>query len=92
MFVSVIHRISDPDAFWKIAAAATEKIPADLKLPQYVTSTDRSTTICLWEAPSAARLREFLEPLLGKVSKNEYISIDTSNSTGLPATAATATT
>lgn len=87
MFVSVIHRISDPDAFWAIANSAIEKIPPDLKCPQYVTSDDRSTTICLWEAPSVEKVRGFLEPLLGRVSKNEYIPIDPTNSTGLPATA-----
>ncbi len=87
MFVSVIHRISDPDAFWTIAAGATEKLPPDLKLPQYVTSDDRSTTICLWEAPSVEKVKDFLEPLLGRVSKNEYIAIDPTNSTGLPTTA-----
>jgi hypothetical protein len=47
MFISVIHRISDPDAFGAIAASATKDIPADLKLHQTVTSNDRSTAICL---------------------------------------------
>ena len=87
MFVSVIHRVSDPDAFWTIVASAAQKIPTDLKLPQYVTSNDRSTAICLWEAPSVEKVRDFVEPLLGRVSKNEYIPIDPANSTGLPATA-----
>ena len=87
MFISVIHRVSNPDAFWSTVAGATDKIPADLKLPQYVTSYDRSTTICLWEAPSVEKVRDFLEPLLGHVSKNEYLAIDPTNSTGLPATA-----
>ena len=86
MFVSVIHRVSDPDAFWSAVASASQQIPADLKLPQYVTSNDRSTTICLWEAPSVEKVRDFLEPLIGRVSKNEYVPIDTTNSTGLPTT------
>jgi len=52
MFISVIHRISDPDAFWATAASAAKDIPADIKLHQTVTSNDRSTAICLWEAAS----------------------------------------
>jgi hypothetical protein len=90
MFISVIHRISDPDAFGAIAANAAKDIPADLKLHQTVTSNDRSTAICLWEAASVDGVRDLLEPLLGQVSKNEYIPIDPSSSMGLP-TAASAT-
>lgn len=87
MFISVIHRISDPDTFWANAASAANDIPADLKLHQTVTSNDRSTAICLWEAASADSVRDLLEPLFGSVCKNEYIEIDPSVSMGLPATA-----
>ncbi len=90
MFISVIHRVSDPDAFWASAASASEKLPPDCKLPQYVTGNDRSTTICLWEAPSVEKVRDFVEAHLGHVSKNEYIPIDPSNSAGLPTTAVAA--
>ena len=90
MFISVIHRISDPDAFWANAASATNDIPADIKLHQTVTSNDRSTAICLWEAASVDGVRDFLEPLMGHICKNEYIPIDASSSMGLP-TAASAT-
>lgn len=89
MFISVIHRISDPETFWATAASATSDIPADIKLHQTVTSNDRSTAICLWEAASVDGVRDFLEPLMGRVCKNEYIEIDPSSSMGLP-TAATA--
>lgn len=61
MFVSVIHRISDPDRFFEMAGSAT--IPEDLRLPQVLSSGDRATTVCLWEAPSIERVRDFLEPL-----------------------------
>ena len=89
MFVSVIHRVSNPDEFWAIAEKATANMPADLKLPQFVTSEDLATTICLWDVPSVDRLKTFLEPLLGRVSKNEYIAITTERSSGLPAKATT---
>lgn len=87
MFISVIHRISDPGAFRAKAESSAKDIPADVTLHQTVTSDDRSTAICLWEASSVDRVKEFLEPLLGQVSKNEYITIDPSSSMGLPATA-----
>lgn len=90
MFVSVIHRISDPDSFWASAAGAANDIPAGVKLHQTTTSDDGSTVICLWEAASVDAVKGFVEPLLGQVCKNEYISIDDSKSMGLP-TAASAT-
>jgi hypothetical protein len=87
MFISVIHRVSDPDAFRATAASAANDIPADIKLHQTVTSNDRSTAICLWEAASVDRVKDLLEPLFGQVCTNEYIPIDASSSMGLPAAA-----
>jgi hypothetical protein len=89
MFVSVIHRISDPDAFSAIAASAMKDIPAGFKLHQAMAGDDRSTAVCLWEAPTVDSVRNLLEPLFGRVCKNEYIPIDASNSMGLPAAAST---
>jgi hypothetical protein len=86
MFVSVIHRISDPDRFFEMASSAAEKLPSDLRLPQYFSSADRSTTVCLWEAPSVSRVREFLEPLTQGICKNEYAQVDVALSSGLPTT------
>jgi hypothetical protein len=85
MFVSVIHRISDPDGYFKMVAKEAGNLPSDLRLPQNVTGGDRRTMICLWEAPSVERLKAVLEPLTQGMSKNEYIQIDTSLSNGLPA-------
>jgi hypothetical protein len=86
MFVSVIHRITDPDRFFAMASAAADELPSDLRLPQSISSADRSTTICLWEAPSVERVREFLEPLTAGICKNEYAAVDAALSLGLPAT------
>lgn len=83
MFVSVIHRISDPDRFSQLSSNAT--IPEDLRLPQVISAADRATTVCLWETPSVHRLREFLEPLTAGICKNEYAEVDTGSSMGLPA-------
>ncbi|HLI95560.1 MAG TPA: hypothetical protein VKT72_05665 [Candidatus Baltobacteraceae bacterium] len=86
MFVSVIHRITDPDRFFAMANDAGQNLPPDLRLPQHISSTDRSTTICLWEAPSVERVREFLEPLTAGICKNEYAQVDAGLSAGLPTT------
>jgi hypothetical protein len=83
MFVSVIHRISDPDRFFEMANGVT--IPQDMRLPQHISSVDRSTTVCLWEAPSVQRVRDFLEPLTVGICKNEYAEVDVGLSSGLPA-------
>lgn len=87
MFVSVIHRIVDFEGFFGAAASVTDKLPADLQLPQHFTSVDHATAICLWEAPSADRVKEFLEPLIGRYSANEYSEVDAEYSAGLPAAA-----
>jgi len=89
MFISVIHRVSDPDAFEAAVATATPKIPTDLKVHLTATGDDGSTVICLWEASSVDKVRDVVEAHLGHASKNEYIAIDPSKSMGLP-TAATA--
>jgi hypothetical protein len=89
MFISVIHRISDPDAFAATAANAMKDIPADLKLHQAMTGDDRSTAVCLWEAPTVDSVRNLLDPLFEASCKNEYVAIDASNSMGLPTVAST---
>ena len=87
MFVSVIHRINDFDGFFATASVIMDKMPSDLKLPQYFTTSDHSTAVCLWEAPSADRVKEFLEPVIGKYSSNEYSEVDTQYAAGLPVVA-----
>lgn len=84
MFVSVIHRISDPERFLKMAADVTEKLPSNLRVPQYLTSDDHRTMVCLWDAPSVATVRDFLEPLTQGMCVNEYVALDPSASSGLP--------
>jgi len=87
MFILVIHRVSDPDAFEAGVASAAPQLPTDLKVHLSATSNDRSTVICLWEASSVDKVRDVVEAHLGHASKNEYIPIDPSKSMGLPATA-----
>lgn len=88
MFITVIHRISDPDQFESSAKSATEVIPSHLKLHQYLSGTDRKTATCLWEARSVQDVKEFLEPVVGHVSRNEYIPLNAEAGFGLPAASA----
>ncbi len=88
MFVTVIHRISNPDQFESSAKSATEVIPSHLKLHQYLTGTDRKTATCLWETPTVEDVKEFLEPTFGHVSRNEYVPLNTEGSLGVPAASA----
>lgn len=87
MFILVIHRVSDPDAFEAAVARATPELPAELKVHLTATGNDRSTVVCLWEAFSVDKVRDVVEAHLGHASKNEYIPLDPSTSMGLPATA-----
>ncbi len=87
MFIAVIHRVTDPDAFGVAVATATPKIPADLKVHFTAAGDDGSTVICLWEASSVDKVRDLVEAHLGHASKNEYIPIDSSKSMGLPTAA-----
>jgi hypothetical protein len=84
MFVSVIHRITDPDRFFAMASETAQNLPSDLRLPQFIGNADRATMVCLWEAPSVDRVREFLEPLTAGMCKNEYAQVDAGLSSGLP--------
>jgi len=86
MFVSVIHRISDPDGFSEMVSANAGKEPSDLRLPQFIASEDRRTMVCLWEAPSVERVKDFLEPLSHGLCTNEYAAVDLAASRGLPTT------
>ncbi|MBC5804965.1 MAG: hypothetical protein GIX02_05490 [Candidatus Eremiobacteraeota bacterium] len=85
MFVTVIHRINDPDQFESSAQSATPNIPSHLKLHQYLTGADRKTATCLWEAPSVEEIKKYLEPVSGQFSRNEYVQLNTEGSFGLPA-------
>lgn len=84
MFISVIHRISDPERFFQMTAKATGSIPSNMRLPQYVTSDDHRTMVCLWDAPSVQMVKNFLEPLTQGTCTNEYLALDASASSGLP--------
>jgi hypothetical protein len=84
MYVIVEHRISDPAKFWEKAQASIPQLPADVKVHEVFPSTDASRAVCLWEAGSIDRVKEFVESNVGPFSRNEYYELDAAKAFGLP--------
>jgi hypothetical protein len=74
MYVAVQHSISDPSAFWNAADPAT--LSPKAKLHHTFPAPDGSRAICIWEAETVEALRSILEPVVGKVSRNDYFAVE----------------
>jgi len=73
MFVTVIHRIHDPEGFEKAEAAALEAgLPAGVALPIHAATNDHTFGICIWEGESVDAVREVVEGAVGAWAENEY--------------------
>jgi hypothetical protein len=73
MFVTVIHKIHDPEGF----VAAEEKalaggLPTHVALPIHAATTDHTLGICIWEGESVDAVREVVEGAVGAWADNEY--------------------
>jgi hypothetical protein len=73
MFVTVIHRITDPEGF----EAAEEKalaggLPGHVALPVHAATLDHTLGICVWEGESVEAVREVVEGAVGGYGTNEY--------------------
>ena len=88
MFIVVQHSVSDPQTFYSTAGSAA--IPEHLKLLQVFPSADGAHCTCLWQADSVGAVREFIEPAIGRVGRNEYYPVDEAHALGLPTTAGAA--
>jgi hypothetical protein len=84
MFVIAHHFIQDPDAFWGSAQQVIPSIPSHLKLHSVYPSKDLKTGTCVWEASSAGEVQDFLDKLLGKMSKNVCYEVNEEVAIGLP--------
>ena len=59
MFVTVIHRIHDPEGFQAAEAKALEAgLPPHVALPIHAATNDHALGICIWEGESVAAVRE----------------------------------
>ena len=77
MFVTVIHRIHDPEGFEKAEAAALEAgLPAGVALPIHAATRDHTFGICIWEGQSVAAVRAAVEGAVGGYADNEYAEME----------------
>jgi hypothetical protein len=73
MFVTVIHRIHDPEGFQAAEAKAMEAgLPDGVALPIHAASRDHRLGICVWEGESVAAVRDVVEGAVGPFADNEY--------------------
>jgi hypothetical protein len=83
MYVGVIHRISDPEAFEAAEQRALEAgLPEGISLPIHAATPDHTTGMCIWEGESVETVRELVESVVGEYSENEYFELEVD---GLPA-------
>jgi hypothetical protein len=77
MFVTVIHRIHDPEGFQAAEAKALEAgLPPHVALPIHASTPDHRFGVCIWEGESVAAVREVVEAVVGPYSENEYAEMD----------------
>jgi hypothetical protein len=82
VYILVQHTISEPATFWN--AADPNTISPQLKLHHTFPTPDGTHAVCIWEAASVDVLRNLLEPLIGRVSRNEYFPIENREGFGRP--------
>ena len=74
MYVMVQHTISEPATFWN--AADPTSLSPDVKLHHTFPTADGTRAVCIWEADSVDAVRNVLEPVIGRVSRNEYFAVE----------------
>lgn len=85
MFVVVEHTVTDQESFWGPQADEfVAKLPREVILHATYASADGGRAVCLWEAQSVDRLRNFLDPATAGMSKNAYLAVDPKRSRNLP--------
>jgi hypothetical protein len=89
MFIVVEHTITNPDAFFLLAARVGEA-PSGIKALQFFPSVSKDRAVCVWQANSVDALKGFLEPLSAESSRNTYYAVDSTKAMGLPNLAAAA--
>lgn len=77
MFVTVIHRIHDPEGFQAAEAQALEAgLPKGFALPVHAATRDHRLGICVWEGASVTAVREVVESSVGPFADNEYYEME----------------
>ena len=77
MFVTVIHRIHDPEGFQAAEAKALATgLPDGVALPIHAASRDHRLGICVWEGESVSAVRDVVEGVVGPFADNEYYEME----------------
>jgi len=77
MFVTVIHRIHDPEGFQAAEEKALEAgLPPHVALPIHASTPARRLGVCIWEGDSVAAIREVVEAVVGPYAENEYSEME----------------
>ena len=79
MFVTVIHKIHDPEGFQQAEEKALAAgLPTHVALPIHAANTDHTLGICIWEGESVDAVKEVVEGAVGPWADNEYyeMSVD----------------
>jgi hypothetical protein len=74
MFIMVQHTISEPASFWN--AADPNTLSPQIKLHHTFPTPDGTRAVCIWEAASVDAVRNLLEPLLERISRNQYFAVE----------------
>lgn len=83
MFITIEHQIHDSAGFQQCAERVFP-LPDALYVHQFLPAEDLSRAVCLYEAPSIERLRDYLDPLLGQTSTQRYFPVAEAHAIGLP--------
>jgi len=76
MFVTVIHRIHDPEGFQAAEDKALETgLPSSVALPIHAATGDHKLGICIWEGESVDAVRGVVEAAVGPYANNEYFEM-----------------
>ncbi len=83
MFIAITHDIHDTAEF-KRRVNAMAPPPPQLRRHQFLTATDLTRAACLWEAPSIAPLRDYIDGSLEPASTQTYFAVNEDRAVGLP--------
>lgn len=89
MYILVQHTISDPPTFWSVADP--RELSPKAKLHHTFPTPDGTRAVCIWEADSLDELRSLLEPVVGRVSRNEYFPVENREGFAMPSRVSQAT-
>ena len=81
MYVSTIHKVSDPAAFW----SGKLDLPNGTELVVVMPSADGTRGVCVFKSDSVETVRNVVDGATGAISKNEFYAINADNAQGLPA-------